>query len=119
MDEATNRYTSNDQEKAETFSKQFCSVFTTEPDTSEMPFFEERAYKDILETISITPDMVHEKLEKIKVNKSPGTDNTHPRVLHEIKESISEMTAYIFTTSLRTKTLPQEWKRARVSAIYK
>ena len=112
-------FTKNDHEKAETFSKQFSSVFTTEPDTGEMPYFEERVYDEALSDIDITENMVKEKLKAIKVNKSPGPDNIHPRALHEIKDSISEMITIIFSTSLRTKTLPKEWKHARVSAIYK
>ena len=112
-------FTKNDQEKAETFSKQFSSVFTTEPDTGEMPYFEERVYDEAISNIDITENMVKEKLKAIKVNKSPGPDNIHPRALHEIKDSISEMITIIFSTSLRTKTLPNEWKHARVSAIYK
>ena len=112
-------YTKTDQEKADTFSKQFSSVFTTEPDSEEMPFFEERVYEEALTTINITNETVLEKLKYIKQNKSPGPDNIHPRVLFELKDNISQFITIIFSTSLRTKTLPEEWKHARVSAIYK
>ena len=63
--------------------------------------------------------MVFKKLRKLKVNKSPGPDKIHPRVLHEIAKSISIPVAIIYSTSLRTKKLPSEWKIANVSAIYK
>ena len=33
-------FTKTDQEKADTFSKQFSSVFTNEPDSNDMPYFE-------------------------------------------------------------------------------
>ena len=112
-------FTKTDQEKADTFSKQFSSVFTTEPDSNDMPYFEEKIYEEALSTIDITEAIVMDKLTKIKQNKSPGPDNIHPRVLYETRESISKFITIIFTTSLRTKTLPMEWKHARVSAIYK
>ena len=112
-------FTKNDQEKADTFSKQFSSVFTTEPDSNDMPYFEEKTYEEALSTIEITNKVVMEKLKNIKQNKSPGPDNIHPRVLFEVRESIYKFITIIFSTSLRTKTLPVEWKHARVSAIYK
>ena len=112
-------FTKNDDEKAETFSKQFSSVFTTEPATEEMPYFEEKLYEEALSEINITSAMVKEKLGKLKVNKSPGPDNIHPRALHEIRENITEIITIIFSTSLRTRTLPIEWKHAKVAAIYK
>ena len=43
----------------------------------------------------------------------------HPIVLHEVADSIAKPLAHIFCTSLRTKTLPNEWKHAIVTAIYK
>ena len=84
-----------------------------------MPFFDERDYYDSLEDIKLDADIVKEKLEKLKKNKSPGPDNMHPRVLREIACSISYPLSIIFRTSIDTKTLPHEWKHANVSAIYK
>ena len=60
-----------------------------------------------------------EKLRKLKVNKSPGPDGMHPRVLHDIADGIKIPLAIIYNTSVRQKTLPQEWKNANVSVIYK
>ena len=119
IDKKNKIYTKTDQEKADTFSDQFSSVFTTEPDTNELPDFEERKYKEAIDTLEITNEMVKNKLKKIKVNKSPGPDNIHPRVLHEISDSITDIVTCIFSTSIRTHTLPNEWKHARVSALYK
>ena len=73
-------FTKIDDEKADVFLNYFGSVFTLEPD-SEMPNFEERNYKEILENIDLTEDMVLKKLKKLKINKSPGPDAIHPRVI--------------------------------------
>ena len=84
-----------------------------------MPYFEKRHLNDELVDLDITPDLVLKKLKKLKVNKSPGPDKIHPRVLHEIAEAISLPVAVIFNTSLKTNKLPKEWKKANVTAIYK
>ena len=119
IDKKKQQYTKNDKDKADTFSKQFSSVFTVEPDGDTMPDFDEQEYEQVLSSIEITTDMVEEKLKKLKVNKSPGPDRVHPRVLQEVASSITGMVTIIFSTSLKTKTLPSEWKHANVSAIYK
>ena len=59
------------------------------------------------------------KLLKLKINKSPGPDAIHPRVLHEIAEAISKPLTIIFRSSLRNRELPDEWKYANVSSIHK
>ena len=112
-------YATTDQEKAEVLLKYFSSVFTTEPDGDTMPDFDEREYEEILENININYDVVLEKLKKLKTNKSPGPDKIHPRVLKEISTSIAEAISIIFNTSLQTKSLPNDWRHANVSAIYK
>ena len=84
-----------------------------------MPFFENRDFKESLLNIDITEDLVIKKLKKIKINKSPGPDTIHPRVIHEIAESVAVPLTYIFKTSLATRTLPNEWKHANITAIFK
>ena len=117
-DSSKKTYTKNDDEKASVLQNFFSSVFTHEP-PGDLPEFREREFQEKLQSIEITSDMVNEKLRKIKINKSPGPDQIHPRVLHEIKGSISVPIAIIFNTSLKTATLPHDWKEANVSAIYK
>ena len=84
-----------------------------------MPAFEERTYSEALSNLQVTDDMINKKLLKLKVNKSPGPDKIHPRVLHEVADSILTPLRVIFNTSIRTMSLPQEWKHANVTAIYK
>jgi len=62
----------------------------------------------------ITKDSVEEKLAKLKIYKSPGPDQLHPRVLFETREVVS-----FFKKSLTLGILPTDWKMADVTAIYK
>ena len=112
-------YSKNDLEKAEIFGRYFSSVFTSEPDSDEMPFFGKKNFAEELDNINVTKETVLKKLRKIKVNKSPGPDKLHPRVLREVSISISGPLADIFATSIHTKKLPDEWKHAHISVIFK
>ena len=112
-------YSQNDTEKAEIFGRYFSSVFTSEPDTDKMPFFQKLNFEEELNNINITKEIVLKKLKKIKVNKSPGPDKLHPRVLREVSASIAEPLADIFATSIQTRQLPDEWKHAHISVIFK
>ena len=64
-----------------------------------MPPFEERDYSDILDNIDITYETVLKKLKKLKIDKSPGPDTIHPRVIHEIADHVSTPLAILFSTS--------------------
>ena len=83
----------------------FSSVSTHEPH-KEIPFFEERKFKEKLENMNITLDMVRKKLVKSKINQSPLPDKVHPRVLKEIADTISILITIILNTSIRTTKLP-------------
>ena len=67
----------------------------------------------------ITKDTVQKKLSQLKVSKYPGPDNLHPRILSEMKNTISTPLTKNFNTSLDTGKLTLEWKYANIIAIYK
>jgi len=48
-----------------------------------------------------------------------GPVEIHPRMLKELAEIIYEPLTIIFNESLRTGKLPNEWKLAHVTPIYK
>ena len=112
-------YAKTDQDKAEILVDYFSSVFTTESDLNNMPPFDEREYDKPLDNINITESLVFDKLKKLKINKSPGPDNIHPRVINSAAKTLAKPLSIIFKTSLENKTLPDEWKHANISAIFK
>ena len=98
-------------------SEFFTSVFTREPDGSwYLPEPIKAGHKLELE---ITKESVLKILNKLKISKSPGPDALHPRILFEIRDEICEPLSIIFNTSLRTGVVPQDWKSANITAIYK
>lgn len=109
---------STNKDKAEVLSDFFCSVFTNES-PGELPEIPQYPIKEKMEELCITENMVKKLLSKLNVNKSPGIDSMHPKFLQELASEIAGPICEIFKTSIRSGKLPQEWKNARISAIFK
>jgi hypothetical protein len=109
---------SDDQQKAEAFIKFFSSVYTAE-DMSNVPDISSIGAAQQLSSIDITEDEVQVLLRKIQPDKSPGPDNIHPRVLKECAAELAGPLTILFQTSLKEGRLPQEWKEAKVTPIFK
>lgn len=58
-------------------------------------------------------------MREFTISKSPGPDNIHPRILHDLSEALCIPTTIIFNTSLATKTIPDDWKEGCITAIFK
>ena len=109
--------TRNDSEKASTLLKYFSSVFTNEPDE---PFEElSEVCSDQLDDIEISVQRVKEVIDQTNINKSPGPDSIHPRILKEAGHMLALPLTLIFRESLDTGQLPKDWKTAHLSAIHK
>ena len=48
----------------------------------------------------ITSELVEKKLEKLNVNKCPGLDGIHPRMLFELKKYLARPLSILFSASL-------------------
>ena len=68
---------------------------------------------------NVTTQLVLKQLTKLKETKAPGPDNLYPRVLKELSEEIAEPLQIIFNKSMSTGLIPNEWKRANVTPIFK
>ena len=67
----------------------------------------------------IIKEKIKNKLDKLKISKSPGPDGIHPRVLKEVSISLCTPLARFFETSNKTGLLPEDWKCANITVIYK
>ena len=63
--------------------------------------------------------MVEKHLKDLKVSKTPGPDGIHPPVLKELASVLAIPLAKIFQTSIDTGYVPQYWKLANVTPIFK
>ena len=63
--------------------------------------------------------VVMKKLRKLRQDKSPGADEIQPRYLKEIAEDVCHALTIIFRKSLDHGEIPEDWRIANVSPIFK
>ena len=73
----------------------------------------------MLNDIALSPDIVLYKLTKLKLNKAPGLNGIVPRLLVENADVLCRPLSIIFRCSISTACVPLDWKRAKVSVIFK
>ena len=109
--------TADDQEVTETLNQFFESTFTKE-NLSSMPvpsFVSEDSICDI----DITESIVLQKLLELKVNKAPGPDGIHSYVLKACANTLYVPLTILYSQSLSSGVLPDEWKQAHVAPVFK
>jgi len=62
---------------------------------------------------------VGDHLSNLDAHKSMGPDGVHPRVLREMANVVAEPLSIIFERSWRTGEVPEDWRKANVTPIFK
>lgn len=106
-----------DGEKAEVLNRSYTKVFTRENMTT-FPTFNNKVLLTELSR-KLTKEAVLKQLQSLKVDKSPGPDLIHPRVLHELAETLSTPLFILFNASLNEGIVPHQWKTSTVTPIFK
>ena len=63
--------------------------------------------------------MMQKELRNLNAIKSCGPDELHPRLIKELAEKLSGPIAHFFNLAIDQQTLPNDWKQALVSPIFK
>ena len=63
--------------------------------------------------------MVRSEILKLNVNKSCGPDRMHPQILIELVDVVSNLLALLLNKTMDKGCIPQDWKMAYVSSIFK
>ena len=105
--------------KAGTLNKFFSSTFTAEiledsPVNHDMPFLGE-----YLNSFTITPEMVRDKLHGLNPEKSPGPDGWHPVLLKNTSDLIRFPLSVRLQKSLNERKVSSKWLEAWITAIHK
>ena len=106
------------KDKADILNRQYQSVFTHEDPDIPVPNPDGDPYPD-MEQITVTDEGVRKLLQKSNPRKASGPDMVPARLLKECSEELSPILTIIFNKSLQTGTVPDDWKTANVSAIFK
>jgi len=62
---------------------------------------------------------VRDRLSYLNAHKSMGPDGMHPRVLRELADVITEPLSIIFERSWRTGEVPEDWRKASVTPVFR
>ena len=106
----------DDDTKTELFVDYFSTVYNHK--CYNLPTIE--AKNDVLFSMdNVENVIVYDKLCKINVNKSPGPDKIHSKVLHELRDVICVILTLIFNLSLKLSYLPSDGKYSIVTVLHK
>ena len=105
--------TSEDAEKAELLNTYFTSVFMRE-NLDNILSMKSKLSNSSQIIVAFTPEIVHTKLNRLKITKSAGPDGYHPSILSKLAQSIKLPLSIIFTRSYEESCLPIAWKEAHV-----
>ena len=110
-----------DKEKAEVLNAFFTSAFnsqTSYPQGTLRPDWEVWAdMRNILPGIQL--ETVRELLLHLNCHKSMGPDRLHPKVLRELVGVIAEPLSAIYQRSWMSGEVPEDWRLASVTPIFK
>ena len=96
----------------------FQSIFIREGD-EPVPQLAPRVQGVLLDDIEFSVSDVRKILDGLKDNSSPGPDGIHPKFLKECASNLDRPLYYLFRDSLDSGIIPDIWKVAYVTPIYK
>jgi len=67
----------------------------------------------------VKEDLVYELLQELDPFKSMGPDNTHQQLLRELADVAVRPLSVLLEKSRRSGDVPEDWKKANVTPIYK
>ena len=118
LKDLNNNLVTDDLEMSNIINIYFSSVFTNDSDNlpNLAPLLDDN---ESLSSINISEQLVLKKLKELKTNKSPGPDDLHPKLLFELSKIISKPLAKLYTLSLNSGLIPNDWKLAHVTPLFK
>ena len=98
----------------------FASVFTAKAGPQESKALEVREEAWRMDDFPLVEeDCVRNHLSNLDAHKSMGPDGMHSRVPRELADAIAEPLPILYERSWRTGEVPEEWRKAYVTPIFK
>ena len=107
----------DDYAKANELNDYFTSVFTKE-DTSQIPTMNCNSYPDS-PPIRVTHEGVSQLLSNLHPNTAAGPDKFPSRFLKQFANDLTPMLTLIYRASLDQGSVPEDWKKALVTPVFK
>ena len=105
---------------SEILNNQFFKVFSDQGSEEDFPIIPPLTTNICtIRNDRFTPYSIYTELKTLDSTKSPGSDGVHPIILNECATSICEVLSIIYLKSFDTGVVPEAWKRANISPIFK
>ena len=111
------RLNADPKDKANILNRQYESTWTQE-DTHDIPSPDGEPYPP-MKDVHVSTEGVTKLLQKLNPAKATGPDLLPARVLKELASEISPYLTAIFQRSFDTGYVPNDWRKANVTAIFK
>ena len=108
-----------DNETAEALADNFASCFSAEPEDDYLPNLLADRLENSLTDIAFTPEIVKKHLDNLKNHSSPGLDGISTFFLKKFSDILCTPLALIMSASFCNSLVPQAWKRASITPIFK
>ena len=108
----------DDEGMADILNRFFSSVFTNEG-TGPIPTLDEIPCLEKIDTVNFELSDICEKINKLKPSCSPGPDRISARMLQSMDREIAVPLKMIFTKSMSENQVPEDWRRANITPIFK
>ena len=105
------------KDKANILNRQYQSTFTQE-DINQVPSPSGIPYPD-MEDIEVDKAGIRKLLQKTNPRKATGPDSIPARILKDCTSELAPILTIIFNKSLQEGKVPEDWRHANVTAIYK
>ncbi len=109
---------SDPSSKAELLNAQFESVFTRENEDEELPM-PAGPQLPTIDDLFVSAQGVQKLLSQININKASGPDSIPNAILKSLSNELAPVLASIFNQTLVTGQLPDDWRNANISPIFK
>ena len=103
--------------KSEALLRQYESVYTN--DNGVFPICEQKMLPDSLVDVHITDNDIIYALNQMRGSNASGLDGLHPILIKNIRCHIIYPLKLIFTKSMQTGLIPDDWKNAIIIPVYK
>src|SRR3989442_12847623 len=101
-------------------NEQFCSVFNREvKNVNEGDSINNRSQEKFLDNILVSNDDGEKAISEFKVNKSPGIDGITSTYAIKIKDIVAQPLRLLFNKSIDKTEIPNDWKKANITPIFK
>ena len=119
LKDETNQPIVEPKQQAELLNNFFASVFTRY-DGKELPKKDQlETNRENLNDIHFDEKTVETKIKEMQSESAPGPDGIKPKILKEVAKEMSKPLAILFNKSMQEGKIPDDWRKANVTPLFK